>query len=139
MGYYTQYKLKIEANLDIFSLIEEDFHDGKIPTEYGTLKDIFPYMGDFSDECKWYGHNEDMLAISTQYPNVTFVLEGHGEETGDVWKKWYRNGNVHVSKPELVYEPPTTEFYNDVDDDKLQRRLKISREISKLSKELRQL
>lgn len=35
-----------------------------------------------------------MLRYSLEYPDVTFTLTGHGEETEDVWRKWYKDGII---------------------------------------------
>ena len=43
---------------------------------------------------KWYSHEKDMLALSKKFPEATFLLEGEGEEQGDLWKHHYRNGRV---------------------------------------------
>jgi len=56
----------------------------------------------FSDDCKWYDHDKDMREISKKYPETIFILEGEGEESGDIWKKYYLNGKCQVAKAEVI-------------------------------------
>ena len=36
------------------------------------------------------------------YPETIFVLEGEGEESGDIWKKYYLDGKCQTSKAEVI-------------------------------------
>lgn len=109
MGYYTSFELERE-NLDI--------SEGKsIP--YDVDEEIEKFLEDNSDEfyglrsddtCKWYDHNEAMLRLSSEFPEVLFILSGEGEENGDVWKKYYANGTVEVDKAELVFKGMSKTF-----------------------------
>lgn len=51
---------------------------------------------------KWYGHDSDMLALSSKYPTVVFILDGKGEEAGDQWRKFYVAGKMEDHKAEWV-------------------------------------
>lgn len=56
----------------------------------------------FSDPCRWYEHDEHMRRISKKYPETIFILEGEGEESGDIWKKYYLNGKCQVARPQVI-------------------------------------
>lgn len=58
----------------------------------------------FGDSCKWYRHDEDMKRISRKYPDTIFILEGKGEESGDIWKKYYLNGKCQKSEAVITFE-----------------------------------
>lgn len=45
----------------------------------------------------WYEHDDDMMEMSRRYPELTFVLTGAGENPGDEWKKYYKNGKCKPS------------------------------------------
>lgn len=45
-----------------------------------------------------------MIAASLKHPGVAFVLDGSGEESGDVWRKFYRDGVAAEWRPNV--EPP---------------------------------
>jgi hypothetical protein len=62
----------------------------------------------FGDEMKWYHHEDDMIALSKEYPDIVFVLEGEGEEAPDFWRMWVCNGEWEKVYAELVYPMPKT-------------------------------
>lgn len=80
MGYYTRYELttvpECKAALDDLSSVSEEF-------VYAS-----------GQEAKWYEHEEELKKFSKSWPKLLFVLEGHGEEAGDSWRKYFYNGKV---------------------------------------------
>jgi hypothetical protein len=48
----------------------------------------------FGGKWKWYRHDDDMGMLSANFPDVTFILEGVGEEHPDIWRKFYKNGKI---------------------------------------------
>jgi hypothetical protein len=58
----------------------------------------------FDEQCKWYESDEDMKKISKKYPLTIFVLEGEGEESGDLWKKYFLNGKMQEAKAKITYD-----------------------------------
>lgn len=58
----------------------------------------------FEDICKWYDHDEDMKKFSKKYPGTVFVLSGEGEESGDIWKKYYRAGKVQACNAKITFD-----------------------------------
>ena len=95
MGYYTQYDLEI---IDGSSGLIKDLIDECEEAGYA-----FEANGDCSQECKWYDHKEDLTAFSKKHPEALFMLSGEGEDNGDAWHEYYRNGKVQVCKAKLVY------------------------------------
>lgn len=93
MGYYTTYALRTTQGYDNQEEIEE------------TLQEISGYSVKFgwNDSCKWYTHEQDMKELSKIYPETTFLLEGEGEESGDIWRKYFKNGKMQVCKAEIVF------------------------------------
>lgn len=92
MGYVTNYKI---------SFIH--FGKTKMPKEadvVNALNRINPYdfefnslLEDFFEEpIKWYDHVEDMIKLSKVFPETLFILDGWGEELGDVWRELYMDG-----------------------------------------------
>jgi hypothetical protein len=101
MGYYTSFDLKIhEGDRKIQDILEELCGEGN----YEYLDFALTEDGDTCESCKWYDHETDMREISEQYPDVTFVLSGEGEEAGDLWKKYFRNGKMHACSVFITYE-----------------------------------
>jgi hypothetical protein len=95
MGYYTQYELETDdcdTDKHIFAL--------RLETGYSCL---------FEDECKWYEHEKEMAAYSVNHPAVQFRLSGQGEESGDVWVKWFKAGKMQTWKLEVNKPTPPPE------------------------------
>jgi hypothetical protein len=94
MGYYTQYSItSLTAGVDeeqaeqmVLEIIEET------------------YGNPFEDECKWYDHDDDMKKVSLKYPEIIFKLHGEGEESGDIWDKYYKNGKVQKAAAKISYD-----------------------------------
>jgi len=71
------------------------------------LEEIVGYRFDIGGEsgpCKWYDYNKHMLQLSLEFPNVTFVVEGIGEDQGDIWRATYKAGTVENKKAKIVFE-----------------------------------
>jgi len=89
MGYYTNHKI----------IIENDENE----TILNELIEIVGY-DPFDDDCKWYEEPNDMKLISKRYPNVLFTLNGEGEESFDIWVKYYKNGKCQECIAELTFD-----------------------------------
>lgn len=96
MGYYTSFNLKIKPNPNADLLSEVLYEDSF------TIKDL---VNDYStDDTKWYDHESEMLALSLKYPEYLFILEGEGERSGDIWKKYFKNGKMQVCKAKITFD-----------------------------------
>lgn len=86
MSYMTSYYLSAtRAGVDVTEAILPS-----LITKTGM--DARHFDGD--KEAKWFDSDEDMQAISVQFPDVVFRLHGVGESASDVWVNWYRGGSV---------------------------------------------
>lgn len=97
MGYYTDFELEIvsgEEHVDRTILAQE-------------LSEISTYAFDeeFWLNAKWYDFMEDMKKVSLLYPNTLFRLNGNGEESGDMWQCYYKDGKSQFCKSIITYEP----------------------------------
>jgi hypothetical protein len=109
MGYYTQYKLTVYAPEDDGSLqaLQEsvDFIDEINESHAAIIAGIAGYDYLFDNSCKWYEHEEDMIAYSKKHPDLVFKLHGEGEESGDIWQKWFVNGKMQTCHAKIVFDP----------------------------------
>ena len=97
MGYYTDYKLSVSAvNEDQEEALEKIFSDGLGMEEWGE---------EWFASGKWYDHEEDMKRISLEFPNVLFELYGDGEESDDMWYKYFRNGKMQYCPARIEFDP----------------------------------
>lgn len=108
MGYYTTYSLSIiegpeaipttrpckkcgvesKTSDDIIGLATNEFHE-----------DVDLLLSE--EGVKWYTHEGDMLKFSLAYPHTVFKLSGEGEERGDTWVKYFKNGKMQVTKAKI--------------------------------------
>jgi hypothetical protein len=103
MGYYTHYALTIAPDFE-----EES-------EEHQSLQKAFKDVMGYGDDClddllsgqmeatKWYAHDENMLEISTKFPDLLFTLKGEGEEANDLWIKYYKKGKIQVANAEITF------------------------------------
>jgi len=103
MGYYTCHNLTIENNKSDKSIEEIKKLTVEILRELNLIDYVLEEDLSCSDSAKWYEHEEDMRKISEQIKDVLFLLEGEGEESGDVWKEYYLNGKMQRCQAELVF------------------------------------
>lgn len=130
MGYYTAYELEVDIQkpttippketLETLSkeeladiiLNNKDWFDKEI-----TVEDIIADLrkdegaqyaldedGSTYESCKWYEHQETMIKFSKKYPNVLFTMKGEGEEAGDVWHTYYKDGKYQEAQAKIVIE-----------------------------------
>lgn len=95
MGYYTRYSLKVEPKITDL-MFKEKFNKITGDCEYDYV---------FEEDCKWNNHEEHMLEVSKLYPEHLFMLEGEGEESGDIWRKYFFNGKYQICNAIITFEP----------------------------------
>ena len=112
MGYYTNFDLTMipeqneEREIEIMRHVASKIYD----------KDTDDITGDMikwclSDEMKWYDHNYDMLEISKMFPDITFILYGEGEDHDDLWRAYYRNGEMEVVTARIIFDEPVNPIF----------------------------
>lgn len=96
MGYLTTYNLETIPHTPqaILDLLEDS--DG---AQY-SLNDL----GNSEGSSRWYEHEEDLREFSKQYPDVLFKLKGEGEEQGDSWFKYFKNGKMQECNAKITYD-----------------------------------
>jgi len=95
MGYYTDYKLKLDTNVDEDKIIETI----EVISGYGFESGLSIYG------VKWYDALENMKSVSKLYPDVLFTLDGEGEEAGDIWTAYFKNGKMQYEKAVIQTAP----------------------------------
>lgn len=101
MGYYTRYEL-VKVSNPVAALETRNFvTDQEIKQEIIATSG---YSDPFSDSVKWYDHETHMKKVSKAHPGITIEIAGEGEEAGDLWKKYFRDGKVQVAKAKITYD-----------------------------------
>lgn len=106
MGYYTHFELSVSGPSEFiaeFQLLADT--EDPVWSEYNDKISDWAYGNDW-DSRKWYGWKDDLASVSKQYPYLLFEITGEGEENGDIWHAWGRNGNVHVEKAKISWNTP---------------------------------
>ena len=77
MGYYTDHELQI------------------IPDNEELYTEFVEYTGYIEDDStKWYARDADCKRLSSENLGYLIVVTGKGEDSGDVWKKAFLNGDL---------------------------------------------
>lgn len=98
MGYNTRYKLEVVDD------------QGRGDMLIAALRESFEYAaftlspsGAPSEASSWYEHEENLREFSQNHPLCLFILSGEGEESGDIWKKYFLNGKCQKAKAEIKF------------------------------------
>ena len=104
MGYYTDFKVVTDC--------KDNNRNQKI---FARLIDIAGYEFEYSygvtevelQSAKWYSSDSDMKLLSSEFADVLFTVYGDGEESGDLWIAYYKNGkSTDFMKPAIIYPLP---------------------------------
>lgn len=93
MGYYTRYNLKIDPPQTLEFVNALGMDSAKI-SEWVEYEGAFQPWG--GDETKWYEWEEETRAASAAHPELLFTLDGEGEESGDVWRAYFKDGLMQL-------------------------------------------
>lgn len=117
MGYYTHYSLEVhgiknaEEHASLRDFIGSSSYNYCFQEDEMDVYESEAYFAS-EDECKWYGHEKDMINLSKQFPDMIFCLEGDGEERGDMWRKYFHNGIMEFCPAYISYPSPKTIMWN---------------------------
>lgn len=89
MGYYTRYDISDNPQT-VQEAIEE--------------KSQYSFYSGQTDEVKWYDWQEHCKEVSKNFPNLVVKVEGAGEEQGDQWKAYIKNGKIQIAKAVVTFE-----------------------------------
>lgn len=104
MGYYTAHSLSMTNNQQ--GDVERIYNYAKVndmDLAYGFT--VCDEQLEATDLMKWYEHEENMREISREFPHILFELHGEGEESGDIWDEYYRDGMMQRCSAEIVIPP----------------------------------
>ena len=96
MGYYTDFDISNNSE-DVQAAIEDK-------SGYSF------YCGSMNG--KWYDWFDHCIEVSKIFPEKRIIVEGDGEEKGDQWKAYFKNGKSQICKAIVTFE--------DYDEDKLE-------------------
>ncbi|QIN94075.1 hypothetical protein PP459_gp158 [Streptomyces phage Wakanda] len=137
MGYYSDYELEIRGKGPIFQRLKDTAHDIDAAGVYNrSLEEL---INNGLSEVKWYSHEEDIAAISKNWPNVMFVLSALGED-GEQWRVYAMNGKSQNVKGRTVFDDPDMSKFDYLDEAEIQakeeRKAELQAMLRKLQAEL---
>lgn len=105
MGYYTDYEMvpnryRCECRFETYQAIEAFIEATKAAEGWSDLFDVWRGEG---AGFTWYNHRQDMVKLSAAFPKILFTLWGGGDETDDLWKEYYLNGECQVVQATITY------------------------------------
>lgn len=114
MGYVTDYTLTTHQKIKIADFVEKV---KEIGFDYVFSEEIEYLELDVKDNpnCeqtleiastesyKWYENEDDMKELSKAFPDIVFMLHGEGEEQGDLWLSYHKNGKVQRENAKITY------------------------------------
>jgi hypothetical protein len=109
MGYATTYELTVgpfdtEDEAEFFEFkIQKQIKDIEFGSSVGPNLGRGHFVTLETDKIKWYEWRSDLLQLSSKFPAVTIDVEGDGEESGDMWKARFRNGEFEKVKVKFTF------------------------------------
>lgn len=101
MGYYTDFTLKTKENSEDLKKVLRELDD--ISDYCFEIEEI--HGGVFEKNAKWYDFEEELKEVSKKLPDITIQVHGNGEESGDIWWKYFKNGKVASKFIEIIDFP----------------------------------
>lgn len=140
MGYYTAFDMEVTKTKDAMLQLLRDVYIGSQLSEEEQLEVTKALCGEdtsfkgwynedeakrssahgglawdyiiSADTMKWYDHDDDMMQLSTQFPDYYFLLHGQGEDCDDRWRTVYHNGKIVCSQMIKMYFDEVTSLWD---------------------------
>ncbi len=96
MGYYTKFDLTIHEGVVNLQEVKTALDGIMGNSASNFILDADLIFGD--DTMTWYKHDEDCATLSLKFPGVVFKLHGDGEESGDQWNSYYKDGLCQICR-----------------------------------------
>lgn len=108
MGYMTRFNMSFRGSAEDKESFVNFYRNGQ--NNFGSYE-LNPLDSDEWEEMKWYDHDEDVLELSKQWPTILIMLEGYGEDDGDIWKCYYKNGKIWRTKANIRFDEPPEGYF----------------------------
>ena len=100
MGYLTQHECQTVLTKEQMDSLESI---AKYPSDMLT-------DGSQCESIKWYDFEKDVKEFSENYPDQLFEWWGEGEEQGDLWRAYVKNGKYKLIKAKIIYDDFTEDM-----------------------------
>lgn len=123
MGYYTYYSCYV-IDEDSYGKEKIKRAANQLAKMLGETKEVEDFDFVSWDEMKWYEHEDDMKKLSKEFPDMVFELNGSGEDSEDIWKGYFMNGESYYCSGHIEYDPPPFWAKNKMELEKQHRLMK---------------
>ena len=107
MGYYTYFTLQVVGNDRDENEFKKELSSTAVD-EYNYPESSVEELVNYgSTEAKFYEIEEIISLIAEKYPNLLIILNGDGEESGDIWEARWKGDQyekVEMSMPPFKNE-----------------------------------
>lgn len=113
MGYRTEFNLFVYLSAQEEPLNEQHFNPTeevlKIVEELRESSEDAHYAleedGQTASHASWSEHEQELAEFSKKYPTILFELAGIGDETTDIWSKYFKNGRMQYCEAVISFPP----------------------------------
>ena len=110
MGYttiYTLFAYRVSSEKIADKILESL---GRLGVAGYAIEDGYTFIEDgiefhALDACGWYDYEEDMRAISKEFPDIHFELHGEGAMNDDIWTQHFLGGKSQLCRAEIIIPP----------------------------------
>ena len=99
MGYCTTYMLSVDSDTKSIEEILAEIDPALLDRLDGINDDGYPI-----DSVTWYNHEQDIKELSLLYPDCVFTLYGDGDDSEDMWYKYFKNGKMQACYANITYD-----------------------------------
>ena len=100
MAYLTTYTLKTHKSDKCISEILSQVKKSDFEEMFFAISE----QGRTKESCSWYDHEGDIIKLSLLFPDTIFDLHGSGEESGDIWHKYFFRGKVQRCRAIITFD-----------------------------------
>lgn len=94
MGYLTYYKMQVVPEEKLIEVYNDlPGFDSIDEGDLGWLEEDGMFMG---EPTTWYDCEKDIVAAAEKHPDVLIILDGEGEEQGDIWRAFARGDKFEI-------------------------------------------
>lgn len=88
---YTHYKVEVKPPIENLNQVLKEVAEGYAFHECG-------FYG------KWYEHEKHLKLMSESYHEHIFALIGSGEDSWNIWRKYFKNGKMQYCPAKITFD-----------------------------------